>query len=90
MYILYVCIYVCLYGGAPSTGLPFQGVVTPIRSVDPSATRIKMKSRDQGVNLCSIKRSRNASKRRSSMLEGFFARILSDQGPFLSAIKRSR
>ena len=29
-----------------------QGVVTPIRPMDPSTTGIKMKSRDLGVNLC--------------------------------------
>ena len=29
-----------------------KGVVTPIRPVDLSATGIKMKSRDKGVNLC--------------------------------------
>ena len=29
-----------------------QGIVTPIRPVEPSTTGIKMKSKDQGANLC--------------------------------------
>ena len=34
-------------------GHQLKGLVTPIRPMDPSATGIKMKSRDQGINLSS-------------------------------------
>ena len=82
-----------------------QGVATLIVPVEPFVTGIKMKSRDQHAFALNhaIKESRNqgmfqigdqAAHRRirvsKTYIHKVFARISSDQGPFLSAIKQSK